>query len=250
MKFPYTLKRRSIWNQYKRYEQSYRALELLRSSPLEGPGGGGVAKFLSAYDQAHSERLQEIFALLNNSFQKDGFFVEFGALDGITLSNTWLLETDYNWQGILAEPAKFCHEALKQNRNCHIDTRCIWRESGERILFNEHTSTGLSGIAATLARPARRVSNKQRTYHVETLSLNDLLSAYSAPSYINYISIDTEGSEFEILNAFDFNRHRFGCLSIEHNFCAQRERIYALLTSHGYRRVCEEISGVDDWYVA
>ena len=63
------------------------------------------------------------------------------------------------------------------------------------------------------------------------------------------MSIDTEGSEFAILNAFDFDRWRFGALTVEHNFLPQREAIHTLLVSHGYTRVLAHISKQDDWYV-
>lgn len=249
MKFPYwTLQRRSVVERYKRYEHAYRALEILRLAP----GEMAIGDLLYAYNHTQSDGLQEIFALANSRFRQGGFFVEFGACDGIAGSNTYLLETRYGWRGILAEPAKVCHDTLRQNRRCDIDTRCIWRASGAQISFSEHTNIVSSGLAVTLTDPARRVSNRHNTttYPVETLSLNDLLAAYAAPAYIDYLSIDTEGSEFEILNAFDFDRHQFGCLSVEHHFQPQRESIHALLTSQSYTRVCETISGIDDWYVA
>ena len=51
------------------------------------------------------------------------FFVEFGATNGITLSNTYILEKYFNWSGILSEPAKSWHEELKNNRQSTIDNR-------------------------------------------------------------------------------------------------------------------------------
>jgi hypothetical protein len=51
------------------------------------------------------------------------------------------------------------------------------------------------------------------------------------------------------LNAFDFNNHTFGVITCEHNHTPRREKIYALLSSRGYRRIMEETSGMDDWYV-
>tara|TARA_B100000780_G_C20781390_1_gene310300 strand:+ start:75 stop:314 length:240 start_codon:yes stop_codon:yes gene_type:complete len=70
-----------------------------------------------------------------------------------------------------------------------------------------------------------------------------LLIKYNAPRLIDYLSIDTEDSEFEILKNFDFNNYKFRVITCEHNFNKNREKIYKLLTANGYRRKFE------DWYV-
>ena len=80
------------------------------------------------------------------------------------------------------------------------------------------------------------------------MSLNDL-DRHGAPAVIDYLSIDTEGSEFEILNAFDFSRHRFSVITCEHNFSAQRQEIYERLVRNSYVRVFDGLSRWDDWYV-
>lgn len=92
-----------------------------------------------------------------------------------------------------------------------------------------------------------RLSGKK--YEVQTISLYDLLIKYQAPKYIDYLSIDTEGSEYEILKVFNFEEFTFGVITVEHNFTLQRDKIFALLTSHGYKRKYEDISDCDDWYV-
>jgi hypothetical protein len=59
---------------------------------------------------------QDLFVLTHLDFKTHGFFVEFGATDGIHLSNSYLLEREFHWSGILAEPAKSFEVALRQNR--------------------------------------------------------------------------------------------------------------------------------------
>jgi hypothetical protein len=66
---------------------------------------------------------------------------------------------------------------------------------------------------------------------------------------IDYLSIDTEGSEYEILSHFDFEKYHFKIITCEHNFTPARERIFSLLTKNGYARKCENLSKIDDWYV-
>ena len=91
---------------------------------------------------------------------------------------------------------------------------------------------------------------KVKSYEVNTVSLIDLLKMYDAPRFVEYLSIDTEGSEYDILSAFDWESYRFGLISVEHNFTNNRERIERLLTANGYRRILTDLSKFDDWYVA
>jgi hypothetical protein len=87
------------------------------------------------------------------------------------------------------------------------------------------------------------------SYEVETISLQDLLVAHGAPKYIEFLSIDTEGSEFEILKNFDFQSYRFGAICVEHNFAESRGKINSLLMANGYRQVYADLSDFDDWYI-
>ena len=87
-----------------------------------------------------------------------------------------------------------------------------------------------------------------KIYSVETISLNDLLKTHKTPYEIDFLSIDTEGSEFEILSTFDFREHVFRVICVEHNYSKNRQRIFELLTREGYKRVLEELSMADDWY--
>ena len=83
---------------------------------------------------------------------------------------------------------------------------------------------------------------------VKTISLLDLLQNNNAPKKIDLLSIDTEGSEFEILSAFDFEKWSFNVIICEHNFSKDRKRIRNLLEKNGYKRRFSYISFVDDWY--
>jgi FkbM family methyltransferase len=193
---------------------------------------------------------QDLFVLSELNLKRNGFFVEFGSTNGVDLSNTVLLEKEFGWNGILAEPAKCWHSALKNNRTCHIETRCVWSSSGSVLTFSEAEWAELSTISTYKSSDHHKKARKRsQTYDVETISLIDLLNNYNAPKAIDYLSIDTEGSEFEILAAFDFEKYHFGVISCEHNFTPAREQIMKLLNSHGYIRKYEDVSLYDDWYV-
>lgn len=201
--------------------------------------------------RSNSQLFQDLMVLVVLNEQRDGFFVEFGATDGVSLSNTCLLERAYQWTGILAEPGHVWHNAIFSNRSCAIDTRCVWRTSGERLEFNETDSAELSTLN-TFSGGDQHSSTRQfgKIYSVETVSLIDLLRAHNAPAQIDYLSIDTEGSEFNILNGFDFDAYDIRIISVEHNHkTLDRDNIALLLTRAGFTRVLDAYSHFDDWYV-
>lgn len=204
----------------------------------------------SLLKRSKSQIRQDLFVLSELNYKQNGFFVEFGATNGIDLSNTYLLETDFGWNGILAEPATLWHNDLDRNRKAIIDKRCIWKRSGETLTFNEASCTELSTIDSLrdgdhLAK-AREGGKK---YSVQTVSLSDLLREHRAPKEIDYLSIDTEGSEFDILENFDFNEYKFKIITCEHNFSPLREKLDALFQKNGYQKKYEHLSSCDDWWV-
>ena len=209
-----------------------------------------------------SQYSQDLFVVSQTGARTGGFFVEFGATDGVRLSNSWILEKKLGWSGILAEPARVWHADLAKNRGCAIDRRCVTDTSGQFVEFLETgnptdqfevSSPELSSMAkyANSGDWASkiRVQNSIK-YEVETISLNDLLDQHGAPPVIDYMSIDTEGSELLILRGFDFSVRKIRILTVEHNHDeATRQALYELLTKQGYSRVHPDISAADDWYV-
>ena len=193
---------------------------------------------------------QDMFVLAELGFKRDGFFVEFGATNGKDLSNTWMLEKEMGWTGILAEPAWVWHDDLVKNRTAKISFDCVWSKSHELLSFNQSSSPELSTIDdfsdSDMHKDDRKIGDK---YEVYTTSLMDLLKKYKAPKEIDYLSIDTEGSEFEILSAFDFDAYKIKVITCEHNFTPMRDKILNLLLSKGYVRKYQEFSQFDDWYV-
>ena len=139
---------------------------------------------------------------------------------------------------------------MRDNRNCTIETDCVWSESNSTLTFNEVAFGEPSAIDSHSLLDHHAPTRKQgRTYDVKTISLLDLLDKHGAPRDIDFISIDTEGSEFEILSKFDFDKYKFKTIAVEHNFTPLRNDIFSLLTANGYVRKFEAASRFDDWYV-
>lgn len=196
-----------------------------------------------AYSQVGQDLLAEFL-----KEGRPGYFVEFGATDGVEFSNTLMLEQS-GWTGILAEPARMWHEKLAKNRRCIIDHRCVWEIDGDWLQFEEKEAGTLSTIVDYTDRDARGYAMTD-TYKVETVSLNTLLADHNAPSHIDLLSVDTEGSEPRILASVDFSRYSFGLVAVEHCYKPEdRDSIYATMTAAGYRRILTDLSFHDDWYV-
>ncbi len=200
---------------------------------------------------SRSQLGQDIFALVQVGPNRIGFFVEFGATNGLDLSNSFLLESEFGWTGILCEPAKIWHASLRRNRKAIIDTRCVYSGSGIALSFSEVSQGAELSTISSFANQDLHATARQKslTYEVESVSLLDLLIDHNAPKHIDFLSVDTEGSEFEILNAFDFSKYTFGAISVEHNYTDSRHKVRDLLLSKGYRQVYPELSDFDDWFV-
>jgi len=205
---------------------------------------------LNGGENSRSQFKQDVFALMVNKFKEDGYFVEFGATNGFDISNTYILEKQFGWRGVLVEPAKMWQENLIKNRDCNIEFDCVWHTSGELLDFDMVKEGELSTLSIFSNSDEHAKARQEKiTYVVNTISLIDLLKKYNAPKEIDYLSVDTEGSELDILSAFDFNEYRFNCITIEHNFTENREKLKFLLAQNGYKRVFKHLSKWDDWYI-
>lgn len=185
----------------------------------------------------------------NGQPKRDGFFVEIGASDGIFYSNTYLLETEYNWKGICAEPVPEKYELLCKNRqNSMCCNNAVYSESGKDVIFDIANNFDLlSGISENIDCHKHHVDDNKTQIIIKTISMNDLLSTFNAPLFIDYLSIDTEGSEFEILKTVDFEKYTFGLIDVEHNYIEpRRTQIRELLLLNGYEFIKQ--NDFDDCY--
>jgi hypothetical protein len=201
---------------------------------------------------SQSQIRQDLFVLSELNFKRSGFFVEIGGGDGINGSNTFLMEKYFDWKGIISEPGLSYSVNLNLNRDCFIDNRLVYSESNLLLDF-EDSGEGLSTITkyANLGihgQSRKSLKNTQRK--ILSVSLNDLLKEANAPRDIDYVSIDTEGSEFEIISKFSFDDYNILIFTIEHNFeNKMRSSIFNLMHKNGYSRIFENISHQDDWYI-
>jgi FkbM family methyltransferase len=187
--------------------------------------------------KSYSQLKQDLQVINFYNNKQNGFFIEIGASDGIELSNTYLLEKEYNWKGICVEPIPSRFTELVKNRpNSTCCSNPVYNQSG--LILNFEISNNydlLSGLTNHLDRHKNYVGSNKIDIIVETISFNDLLEKYNSPLFIDYLSLDTEGSELEILKSCDFTKYTFGLIDVEHNYQEpRRTEIRELLTSNGY----------------
>jgi FkbM family methyltransferase len=171
--------------------------------------------------------------------KRDGFFVDIGAFDGINLSNTYFFEKERGWKGLCVEPAKKAFEQLKKNRSCEIANVCVSDKNGKaEFLEIIGPDDMLSGLYDKYdSRHKRRILNDktpeeiQQSIQIECVTPNDLFVKYKITE-VDFCSIDTEGSELDIVKSIDLNKYKIKYFTIENAYNSKKLQNY--LKKHGY----------------
>ncbi|MCF1481640.1 MULTISPECIES: FkbM family methyltransferase [Rhizobium/Agrobacterium group] len=179
--------------------------------------------------------------------KKNGYFLDFGALDGVLTSNTYYLEKELGWSGIVVEANPTSYPAVCRNRSAITINAALWGKSRELIeMVDAHGLTSavihkdLDGSKDTRAEITTRI------FSVDTITPTELLRRHSTPRLIDYMSLDVEGAEIDVLNAFDFHQFNPALLTVEHSELPDRQQaIRDIILPYGYKVVkCR----YDDWF--
>jgi FkbM family methyltransferase len=210
-----------------------------------------------------SQMGQDMF--LNRWFFKNrapGFFVDVGAFDGIRGSNTFYFEKNLQWTGIAFEPNPSAFEVLRSTRSCRLIQGCAYHQDGhvpflalserERregvksrpprsllsmVLDSSHGGAMLSGIPEHMDQVqrtewARNAMNLgQILSNVPCHRIDTVLNHLGAKT-VDYLSIDVEGAELEVLRGIDFERVQVNVIGVEHS--ERFPEVYGLLTTSGF----------------
>ena len=194
---------------------------------------------------SYSQIEQDLHVIKYFDYKKNGYFVDIGANDGIDLSNTYLLEKKYGWKGICIEAIPSIFNKLKKNRPDIITIEsAVYNINGSTVEMSE--ANMLSGITKDIDKHMQAKSGKNIKQTTKTLT--KILEENNSPTYIDYMSLDTEGSEYKILQGIDFNKYTFGYINIEHNNVEpRRTQMRKLLEQNDYVYLAE--NQFDDDYV-
>ncbi|XP_059083682.1 uncharacterized protein LOC131880967 [Tigriopus californicus] len=178
---------------------------------------------------------QSIRKLFKN--KTGGFFIECGALDGETRSNTLGLEKDLQWSGILIEGDQISvPKILSKNRKAFVVPHCLSTQNT--------TMTVSFGSFSNLGHIVDQESGVQgaQVMDVMCLPLYAILMALKV-NYVDYFSLDVEGNELEILKTIPWDKVSILALSVEVTHIGEthtsgsRSEMESFMTSKGYRRM-------------
>ena len=166
---------------------------------------------------------QDLWVIDTLNFKKNGYFLDLGALDGRTHSNSLMLERKYGWNGICIEANPDVFPMLSSNRNCmcvnslldNINDAVKEFHCADELSYveNENRNMTLEELKLLLKQnnmPYKSVMMKTRT-------ISKILDIYNAPYVIDYMSIDIEGKELDILKTFPFDDYHVNTITVEHN---------------------------------
>lgn len=198
------------------------------------------------YSQFGEDRI--LSSLFSNT--KVGICVEVGANDGINDSNTYYFET-LGWKCVLVEPNEDLCKQIRASRTALLFECAASNYAGTATLNIAEGSARSHGVSTIQDGIAARKKIESygftvRPAKVATRTLDDILTQANVPSNFEFLTIDVEGHEHEVLSGLNFNVWEPQVVIVEDNSYFLDRRVRTLLFSHGYLPFMR--TGVNDWY--
>jgi FkbM family methyltransferase len=180
---------------------------------------------------------------------KNGYFVELGANDGITQSNTKHFELFKGWHGVLIEPSPTQFKKLKKfrsKRNHFYNAACVgfdFPKTTIELIYSNLMSVALEGRNDILdplehAKSGEKYSDREQSFRfqAQARTLQSILDESGSPALIDLLSLDVEGGELEVLAGVDFQKTNFRYIVIE---TRSIDEVRKFLLSHNYRELSQ-----------
>lgn len=174
------------------------------------------------------------------SGKRHGVFVDIGAHDGITFSNSYFFETFRQWSGVCVEPLPDRFAELVANRRCACINKAVASSATVATFTVVEGSDMLSGLTdglsqehlARIARASAESNTRSVLISVNCDTVGAMLREANI-SDIDLLSIDVEGLEIQVLQTIEFDKHRVGCITVEDN--ARPGELQAFLRDRGFQ---------------
>jgi FkbM family methyltransferase len=165
-----------------------------------------------------------------NDMEK-GYFIDLAANEWRNISNSYGLESFNNWDGVCIEPNPQYHEGLLSNRRCKIFVNPVGMKNGENVTFN----IGRGAFGGIVGGEFDNEQKKTGDVTFELVTLTTILDFVSAPTKIQYLSLDVEGAEYIAMKNFNFEKYTIYAMTVER----PKPKLHSLLTKKGYVYVTE-----------
>jgi FkbM family methyltransferase len=175
---------------------------------------------------------------------RNGFFIEAGGADGISESSSYTLEKDFGWRGIILEPCREFYEQLIKIRESKC-FRAALSDTDGKATFITAKDKFYSGLSESISDWHKDTVYKEGFIEeeVETISAKSLLQNNNCPAIIDYIALDMEGSELQVLKAFPFNQYLVKLFIIE----ISDVRIRELMFENGFLELKNHFNTESPW---
>lgn len=175
--------------------------------------------------------------------KQNGFFVDVGAHDGVDINNTLFYEQQLGWKGICIEPIPKIFDKLEENRKAICVHGCAYNTDGI-VPFNciEGYCEMLSGVVSNYAnehvnridREMKQHGGKKKILYSSSYRLETIFDTHDV-THVDYLSIDTEGTEMNVLRGINFDKVTIDVIEAEVNYPQDEKTIGEFLTQHGYQ---------------
>ena len=170
--------------------------------------------FFAPTDNSVAQLNQDLFAAIFNRFKTNGYFIEIGANDGFKYSNTLYLERGFSWDGLLIEANPKYEDSLAK-RDAKSVIAAVTESDG---VFEFLDADLYGGVAESIHSDTMQKNGSSSTIQVQGFELHKILKENSVPMEIDFISIDVEGAEQQVLKQLlELNGYNINCGCIEHN---------------------------------
>jgi FkbM family methyltransferase len=181
------------------------------------------------HDLLNDKFYDEIVFLQKNK----GYYVEIGVLDGWQQSQSIHFEHVKEWDGIIVEPVMDWFEQIKKHRACHICTNPISdvRETNKFVVRDFLAYSHMVDVDEIYGP-----DKVKSVIEVDTITLYDLFEKYKSPTLIDFVSIDTEGYEYRIMNKYfeENDKYKINLISFETN---KQAKMHEIMISNSYIKI-------------
>lgn len=188
---------------------------------------------LANMEVRNSQLGQDIWALYKTNFKTGGYFVEVGACHPIALSNSYLLESKYSWDGLLIEPNPDLIPQLSSQRKAKVVPFAVGPKGSIDLDIAQSPEFSRNSNLEKKSKH-RLFKTTGRSITVESWPLAEIFEKNNSPKLMDFMSIDVEGFELQVLESNDWNKWRPNFIAIEHNFRQDRQKIIEFMVKCGY----------------